>query len=290
MMLFSILIVSHNRYKELRYTLNILKNIIDFRESEVLVLLDNCTDQSELLIKELSWVKWHISNERLWASPARNELYKHAKGKILVGLDDDAHPLQNDFLQRTKQAFDNDKKLGIIAYNEIRGVFNTSMDALNASGSRKDNTYCSEFVGCGFAIKNDVYRQTRGFPLWMDIYCEEGCVAIETQALGYKILKANDILINHRVNKNERMASGRNYFRFRKQLRNEANFFIVYYPRPIKALLRLFWHNLKNYGLKDYKYFFIYVVVFFKVIFELPKTLKIRTPVKQEVIVLRRNL
>jgi GT2 family glycosyltransferase len=235
-------------------------------------------------------VKWHVSNKRLWASPARNELYKHAKGEILVGLDDDAHPLQHDFLQRTKQYFDNNAKVGIIAYKEIRGVFETDKDALNASGSSTDNRLCSEFVGCGFAIRNNIYKETRGFPLWMDIYCEEGCVAIETQALGYQILKTNDILINHRVNKNERIASGRNYFRFKKQLRNEANFFIVYYPRPVKALLRLFWHNFINYAIKDRRYCYLYVTSIFKICNGLPSILKYRRPVMANVISERRKL
>ncbi|MCB0747695.1 MAG: glycosyltransferase family 2 protein, partial [Ignavibacteriae bacterium] len=180
--------------------------------------------------------------------------------------------------------------VGILAFQELRGVFDSPQEALKTASITEETRYCSEFVGCGFAMKSSVYKATRGFPVWVDIYCEEGCVSIEAQALGYQILYVPSILINHRVDKMKRKREGKNYFRFKKQLRNEANYFIVYYPKPFKALLRLFWSNLKNYAVKDFKYFYIYVVTFFKILLELPKTLKYRYPVKMEIIDYKRKL
>lgn len=289
-MLYSILIVSHNRYNDLKYTLSILKKNINLDECEILVLLDNCTDNSNILIEDMPWVKWYSSEKRLWASTARNFLYKNAKGEFFIGFDDDAHPLQPDFLIRVKDTFEKNPDVAILAFTEIRGLFNSNSEAIEQLKSDKPSFYTNEFVGCGFAIRSSVYKLTQGFPLWMDIYCEESCVSIEVQAMGYHILHTNEIAINHRVNKKTRRQQGRNYFRFKKQLRNEANYFIVYYPNPIKALIRLFWNNLKGYGVKNLRYFFIYIITFFKVIFDLPKTLKYRNPVKQEVIIQKRHL
>ena len=63
--------------------------------------------------------------------------------------------------------------------------------------------------------------------MWMDIYGEESCVSIELLDLGYELLWVNDIVINHKVDLSQEKA-GKNYFRFKKQLINSNNFFVVY--------------------------------------------------------------
>jgi GT2 family glycosyltransferase len=286
----SILIVSHNRKEELRYTLSVLEEYTKGYSCEVLVFLDACTDGSKSLLDEFPWVIWELSNDRFWASPARNLMYNKAKGAILIGFDDDAHPLNPDFLQLTKNAFEHNSDVAILAYQEIRGILKSDFDDLKKANTNKTNNYCSEFVGCGFAIRADVYKKTRGFPIWMDIYCEEGCVAIETQVLGYQILKTNNIEVNHRINKKLRNIQGRNYFRFQKQLKNETSFYLVYYPYPIKILLRLYWYNFKTYAIKDQRYFFLYFKVLVGCIVDFKEVMKFRYPVSSSIINMRREL
>ena len=221
---FSILIVSHNRKEELIKTLSILKRKMEGSKCEVLVFLDACTDGSHTLIDEFSWVKWSYSNEKKGASPARKLLYSKGRGKIFIGLDDDAHPLHQDFLTRISSFFDQNSQLGILAFKEVKGLYVTDEEALKQVSPNKDTVLCSEFVGCGFAIKADVYFRTQGFPEWMDIYGEETCVSIEVLAQGYDIMHTHKVAINHRINSEKRLQLGRNYFRFGKQLRNSFFF------------------------------------------------------------------
>ena len=280
----SIIIVSKNRKEELEKTLKILEKLIDFSEHEVLVFLDGCTDESELLIGQFKWVIWDGSDKSIGASGARHAMYVKAKGEYLIGLDDDAHPLQSNFIALTKTIFEEYSNLGIIAFQEIKGIFNSDREALSKTALALEEYYCSEFIGCGFAIKKEVYEATNGFPVWVDIYGEESCVSIEVIAEGFDILYTNRIGVNHRVDRSKRMKSGANYFRFGKQLKNVTYYYLVYYPFPFIKIARLFWHNFKKYGTKDWKFFKIYFQTIGIVVLYLPQLIKYRSPVDRKVL------
>lgn len=280
----SIVIVSKNRKEELYKTLQILEKLIDFSIHEVLVFLDGCNDGSELLKNQFKWVAWEGSEKSIGASGARNALYPKAKGEILIGLDDDAHPLQTDFIALTKTIFEKHPNVGILAFQEIKGVFNSDAEALSHKKLTIDEYYCNEFIGCGFAIKNEVYKVTNGFPVWVDIYGEESCVSIEVLAKGFDILNTNRIAVNHRVNLELRIKAGANYFRFGKQLKNATYYYLVYYPFPIIKIARLFWHNFKKYATKDWSYFKIYFQTIRIIVLYLPQLIKFRNPVDIKVL------
>lgn len=280
----SILIISKNRKEDLDYTLNRLKSLINVSVHEVLVLLDGCTDGSEQLMKTFSWVKWTLLDESIGASKARNLLYKNAKGKILIGFDDDAHPLQDNFIKIVESIFEQNSNLGIIAFQEIKGVFKNDEEALSQKPNPKIEYLCNDFVGCGFAIKKEVYDMTNGFPVWLDIYGEESCVAIEVLANNTDIMYTNQISVNHRVNKQARIVARANYFRFEKQLKNTAFYFIVYYKNPVQRIIRLFWHNFIKYAIKDLVFFKCYCRAIYVFLIKVPMILTYRKPVSNEII------
>lgn len=286
----SIVIVSKDRKQELERTLAILAGIVNFTTAEILVFLDGCSDGSEDLIPKFKNVRWYQSPKSIGASSARKELYTHAKGEILIGFDDDAHPLHHDFVEKAKELFDNNPTTAIIAFEEVRGIYASDKEALEYSKQGDVQHFCGEFIGCGFAIRKDCYDATNGFPEWIDIYGEEACVAIQVLNNGCEILYTNAIKVNHRVNKTDRIQKGKNYFKFGKQLKNETFFYCVYYPNPMKKIARLYWHNLKTYAVKDLKYFQIYISTIFRVLFKLPKVLNYRNPVHRETIKKREAL
>ncbi|SHM95401.1 glycosyltransferase family 2 protein [Flavobacterium xinjiangense] len=286
----SVLIVSKNRRNELNQTLEVLSRILDLSSHEVLVFLDGCSDDSDLLKDKHNWVKWYSTKKSIGASAARHMLYPKAQGQILIGLDDDAHPLSSNFIDQTKAVFQKYTKVGIIAFQEIKGVYSSDNKVLNKIESNKEEYYCNEFKGCGFAIRKDVYETINGFPLWIDIYGEESCVSIEVIAKGYDIIYTNTIKINHRIDLEDRKMKGHNYFRFGKQLKNSTYYFLVYYPYPLLNVFKLYWHNFKKYALKDIKYFKVFFMIMLEVIFSLPKILKYRKPVKVDLIIKMRQL
>ncbi|MFD1294261.1 glycosyltransferase family 2 protein [Lutibacter holmesii] len=278
----SFLIVTKNRPEDLALTLNKLKVLIDVSIHEVLVFIDGCS-KTEVIIANFDWVKWIIVKDSISASPARCALYKKAKGTIFIGLDDDAHPLTPNLILQVEQAFTANTNLGIIAFQEVRGLFEADQVALKNSKTL-ESYFTNDFIGCGFAIKKDVYEATNGFPVWIDIYGEETAVALEVLDLGYDILYEPNIKVNHRIDGEKRKQQGRNYFRFGRQLKNTLRYYIVYYPNPTKKVIKTLWHNFKKYALKDWSYFKSFVVVVFSTPFKLPKILKYRQPVKSKTI------
>ena len=286
----SILIVSKNRKEELEFTLNVLAQMIDFSIHEVLVFLDGCTDGSSVLKNKMDWVKWFSSEKNIGASAARHHLYPKAKGQFLIGLDDDAHPLSVDFIKQTICLFNKYSNVGIISFQEVKGIFTTDSEALAQSESPEEEYYTNDFIGCGFSIRKTVYEATNGFPVWIDIFGEESCVAIEVLANGIDILYSNKIKVNHRVNREVRKNAGQNYFRFGKQLKNTTYYFFVYYPFPFIRIIKLYWHNFRKYALTDAKCFKIYFKTVLEVILHLPRVLKYRNPVEVALIKKIRNL
>ena len=280
----SILIVSRNRKAELRKTLGILENYIDRDRHEIRVFLDGSSDRSEELENIFPWVHWYRSEKTLGASGARNILYGKAKGEVLFGFDDDAHPLQSDFIKRTFEVFDSNKNLGIIGFREIKGVYSSDDQIPPELLAEEEDYFSNEFLGCGFAIKKEVYHRTRGFPVWIDIYGEEVCLAWETIVEGYDILFSYRVLVNHRVDRENRKAMGAGYFRFGKQLKNTTYFYLVYYPFPllIKKILKLWLHNFRKYALRDKQFFTAFFSALGQVVVNLNKILKYRQPVTQE--------
>ncbi|WP_269241782.1 glycosyltransferase family 2 protein [Flavobacterium limnophilum] len=286
----SILIVSKNRKEELLKTLRILESLIDTSQVEVLVFLDGCTDGSESLVVALEWVRWFVSAKSIGASAARHQIYPLAKAEILIGFDDDAHPLNKDFVRLTEILFQDNPHVAVLAFEEVKGVFASDSLAIKQSEKTFKQFPCADFIGCGFAIRKEIYDLTRGFPVWIDIYGEESCVAIEVMANGFDILYTNQVKINHRVNKEERKLKKQNYFRFGKQLKNSTYYFLVYYPIPLYAILKLYWHNFKKYALMDWEYFEIYFKTIFVVLINTPRILKYRNPVDKNLLLKMRRL
>ena len=251
--------------------------------------MDGCIDGSENLLDELKWVSFFVSKKTIGASAARHQLYPLAKSEILIGLDDDAHPLTKNFLFEIEKLFANNTNVGILAFEEIKGVYASDEDALSQSEVVSKEFLSSEFIGCGFAIRKSVYNTTNGFPVWIDIYGEESCLSIEVLSKGFDILYTNAIKINHRVNIAQRKLNRQNYFRFGKQLKNSTYYFLIYYPFPILNILKLYWHNFKKYALTDWECFKIYFKTIFIVFANIPRVLKYRNPIDKAVIAKMRS-
>ncbi|MBT0608453.1 glycosyltransferase family 2 protein [Aequorivita echinoideorum] len=279
----SICIVSKNRKDDLDKTLSILKDITDI--SEILVFLDGCTDNSSSLKIKYPQVKWYGSEKSIGASPARKHIYAEATGELLFGFDDDAHPLNNNFVELAKRIFSERSSVAVLAFEEIKGIFENDALALEKH-SANEEFLCNSFVGCGFVIRKDAYHKTGGFPDWMDIYGEEGAVSIELLDSGYDILYTSQISVNHRVDRSIRKSNRMNVFRFERQLCNMGMYFIIYYPITLlpKKLLKLFFHNFFKYGIIDSYFFWAYLKGTFTLLSKLPLAIKHRKKVSSKTI------
>jgi len=279
----SICIVSRNRKLELKRTLEILHDYTEATLCEILVFLDGCSDDSKDLVGEFPECIWEVQDNSIGASPARNLLYQKATGDLIFGFDDDAHPLQNDFINKAQLIFSKNEHLAVLAFEEIKGVFDNDAQALEKHIPNEE-FYCREFVGCGFVIKKEAYKQTAGFPNWMKIYGEESCLSIELLDLGYAILYTSQISVNHRVNKEERKHLKKTVYRFENQLSNSALFYFVYYPKILipKRLTALLFRNFRKYAFEDILFFKAFFRAMINFLIRIPKVITYRKVVKKE--------
>ncbi len=274
---FSYLIVTNNRVADLSKTLDTIYSSIDLQKEEVLVYIDAC-EATELLRTSYPWVRWFSGTKKISASPARAFLYPKALGTYLIGLDDDAHIITSNHKEVLRTLFSN-SKVGILAFKEVKGIFESDVEALEEVGTKVWCYPTNDFIGCGFAIRKEVYDATRGFPTWVDIYGEEPCVSFEVLDLGYEIWFTNQIAVNHRIDRDKRKLQGKNYFRFEKQLQNSFFTFLNYYPQPFLPIVKLFYHNFKKYALQDGTYFRLYFKVIANIILNYQQKKKFRKPI-----------
>lgn len=279
---FSYLIVTHGRVTDLIQTLTAIYTNFDAKQDEVLVYIDAC-EATEQIRDQFPWVRWFSGFDRISASPARAFLYPNANGKYLIGLDDDAHIITSYYKETIRTLF-NVPKIGILAFKEVKGIFNNDEEALLQVENTCVFFETNDFIGCGFAIKRDVYDATRGFPTWIDIYGEEPCLSLEVMDLEYELWFTNQIAVNHRVDLVQRKLQGKNYFRFQKQLQNSFFIFLNYYPKPIFPILKLLFHNLKKYGFKDITYFKRYIQALTHILVNFRQKKQFRKPVNEAVI------
>lgn len=285
----SLFIVTKNRPKELSVTLDKLFPLLDLNCQEVLVLIDGCPETMKL--KHLyPWVKWDSVPISVGASPARNILYKKGLGTIFIGLDDDAHPISPNFIAHIQAVFAASSTIGVVAIQEVKGIFLSDAVALAAASSINEAFFTNDFIGCGFAIKKEVYEQTNGFPVWIDIYGEEACVAIEVLDLGFQIKYVSAIMVNHRVDRLARIEQGRFYYRFAKQLKNTIFYDLVYIRNPSFKIAKLVFHNLKKYGFQDWTYFKLFWKSFFQALLSFKYVMRFRKPVQKSTLDRARKL
>ncbi|WP_416448163.1 glycosyltransferase family 2 protein [Leeuwenhoekiella sp. A2] len=272
----SICIVSKDRKEELFKTLCILKKYLN-TVCEIHVFLDNCTDNSASLKQDFPEVIWYESSKQIGPSRARHRLFNEAKGDYIFGFDDDAHPLNADFIKKAIHIFQHEPDLAVLSFEELKGIFNNDAEALKFHVPEQQ-FYCNAFTGCGFAVRKSAYQQIKGFPEWMDIYGEEACVSIQFIEKGFKICYTSAISVNHRVNREHRRTGGSNAFRFEKQLCHAGMYFLIYYPIFLipKKLFKLFWHNLVKYAFTDWRFFKGYCMGKLCLWINLPKALKNR--------------
>ncbi len=287
MIKYSILITTRNRVKDLALTLDSLKNIFAQGSVEVIIFSDGCEETTKYIKQKYPYVRLYHNEKSIGASPARNFLYAKASGQYLIGLDDDAHFVSENVLEKIEECFKSNSNLGIIAFKEFRGI--------NVKIQLDKNPkiyYTNDFIGCGFCVLREAYKKTNGFPVWMDIYGEEACLSIELLDLNFSILFTESIAVHHRVDKKNRENQKHGLFRFKKSLLNGNKYFIIYYPLQFlpRKMAKIFFHNFFKYALTNKQFFFAFVEAYCQLIKDLPKLLRYRSPVKVETLHLKKNL
>lgn len=228
----SIVFLNYNRLTETRYTLSHLQALIQHRTDIEVIAIDNASQDGtrDFLDTQRDWVNVIHMPENVGIA-GYNLGFQHAQGAYILVLDDDSHPVDEQTLDRLIRCMDSRPDIGVIAcqieniHGDIEQTWHLPADGLPGPSMA--------FVGCGFAIRRDLFAQIGWYPSEFFLYQNEMEVAIRVLNAGYKIHYDPACRVVHRYSKLGRPNWRRVYY----PTRNTIWLIRRYFPFPSAAYL-----------------------------------------------------
>lgn len=215
-MYISIVICTHNRAEFIIGALKSLANqTYDPKLYEVIVVDNNCTDNTEELCKDYFSKASHITFQYVFEyqkglSFARNKGIEAASGEILTYIDDDA-VADKDFVENIVKNFNSYKDYTAVGgkiipvYPDnkepdwmskyIEGLV-SKVDYGNETREFKKNKYP---VGCNMSFRKDIFDTLGGFNTDITFRSDEKFVFFKLRENKKKVLYAHDVLVHHHI-------------------------------------------------------------------------------------------
>jgi GT2 family glycosyltransferase len=208
----SIIIITYNRPDDV---LLLLKNIAIQKDAERLlesvIIIDNnsAVSYSEvntyIATQPLPFQYIH-SDENLGVARGRNKAVALAKAPIVITIDDDAYFKESDALVKIESLFASDyakeHNVGVFCFKVFYG--STGELQTTAFPHKKIDKYRSKarfltsyYIGCGHAIRKEVYDQAGIYPTDFFYGMEEYDLGYRILDLGYRIAYDDSVTIIH---------------------------------------------------------------------------------------------
>ena len=227
----SIVFLNFNKLAETQYTCNTLKKLCAGRHDIEIIAVDNGSQDgtAEFLQSQPHLISLLLSDNTGIAG--YNKGFNRAQGEFLLILDDDSCPLSLKGIDQALDKFTQHPKLGLIA-----GHIQTPDGKPQWSWHLpKTNLFSPSpfFIGCGFIIKRDLYKQINWYPEHFFLYQNEIDVSFQVRLQGYEIYYDPECIIEHRGTPNQRPGWRRVFY----PTRNTLWLIRQYYPQPYMSYL-----------------------------------------------------
>jgi len=223
----SIVFLNFNRLCETRYTLARIEKLLENRQDIEVIAVDNGSSDGTgaFLHTQTHWITVLQLPTNIGIA-GYNEGFKQARGDYILVLDDDSHPVDTITLDRMIQCLETRPDIGIVACR-IEAL--TGEVVHNWHTPHNDEPGPSmAFVGCGFAIRRDLFEDIGWYPGEFFLYQNEIEVAIRVMCRQYKIHYDPQCRVVHR-----QAALGRtNWRRVYYPTRNTIWVIRRYFPLP----------------------------------------------------------
>jgi GT2 family glycosyltransferase len=213
--LVTFMIATHNRVDELAKTLESCRTQT-WSAKEILVVDDASADGTSEMVRarfpEVNLVRWKQNRGSI---AARYDILRRARGKYVIGLDDDSRLIDPDGCARVVTRMEDEPDLGILAFQPVGPEF---PERLTEEGRLRGEWHCSSFAACGVAIRRELLDRT-GYleELFFHMY-EEPDLCLRAWDAGYRVVQWNEITVYHEFSPRNR-SEQRNHGR---HARNEA--------------------------------------------------------------------
>ncbi|MBF0391008.1 MAG: glycosyltransferase family 2 protein [Desulfamplus sp.] len=195
----SIVFLNFNRLLDTRKTSNHLKTLCHCRKDIEIIAVDNGSKDgtSQFLESQSDWLTCLLLKKNIGIE-GLNLGFEIANGEYILVLDDDSHPLNIDTIERLIELLDRFEDIGAVACKIVSEDFTQFKTWHIPDVNISEPCQSIAFVGCGFAIRRELFRKMGWFPAKYFLYQNEIDVAIKIRQLGYKIYYEPKCTIIHR--------------------------------------------------------------------------------------------
>jgi len=189
----AITIAPRNRREELARTCAVLARL-EPPADELWICADGCSDDT------VEWVKANVPHARLIVHEtslhsirSRDELLRATDADIVVGLDDDSHPLDRDFVARVKTRFAQWPRCAVLSFPQRTDEFPATLTQTNFGPTLRAGTY----VNAASAMRRQTYLDLGGWPLAFEHMGDEPDYALRCIAASHEIIHDTTLAIRH---------------------------------------------------------------------------------------------
>jgi len=187
----SVIIPTYRRPRNLLYTLREILRC-DPAPREILVHVDSGDAETAGVVASVfPAVRLFTSSVKRGPGGARNRLVEECTNPLVVSLDDDSFPIDEDFFAAVERAFKAHPEAGVLAMAIIH-------DGEPVVPRGPDCRDVGDFVGCGCAYRREAFLQTSGYvPLAIAYGMEEADLALQLLDEGWSIVEVDDLRVRH---------------------------------------------------------------------------------------------
>lgn len=194
----SVMITTKNRAKDLRRTLQVLRQL-NPSPMEILITADGCTDDTIEMLNaetrkaEMNNLKVIINKVGMGSVASRDRMMRDAKGDLVLALDDDSYPEQPDCLDLLSSIFHLRPSLAIATFPQRTDEYPETLRQTDFGPERPVRS----FPNSGAVLRRSTYLGLPGFePKFFHMY-EEPDYALQCVGAGYEVVYSPVITIRH---------------------------------------------------------------------------------------------
>lgn len=223
----SVAYLNFNRLDETRKTTEQLATAIaEFDYIEIIAVDNGSNDGTKEYLKlQSTWLNIILLDNNDGIA-GYNRAFEIAQGDIILVLDDDSSPVNNAIFPRLIRLFSNHANIGAVACHILDNLGNDQHSW--HLPDKKTPGLSPAFIGCGFAIRRNLFEQIGWYPEPFFIYENETKVAFDIRKAGFEIYYDPSCLIQHRANLEQRPGWRRIFY----PTRNNLWLIREYYPSP----------------------------------------------------------
>ena len=209
----AIIIATRNRLGNLQQTLQVIRRL-DPKPDEILVCADACTDGTAEFIGALPDVRLIVNKTGRGSIASRDFMIRQATSDVILSFDDDSQPIENDFVRKVRDLFENNPRLAVAAFPQLSDEFPDTL-------TRKDfgpSYFIGSYASSSAAIRRNAYLEVGGYaPLFYHVY-EEPDFALRCTSAGWQVKYETLLHVRHHYSGLQRNEMRGHQFHARNEL------------------------------------------------------------------------